>query len=256
MTPPSFAKVDIYLTVQNQPGRGYWAALIKSRSREKALARISQLPSEQLASQGLGEVIGFLKATCYIRLYVNAPIPFSFNFGPHQVQWFGERTDEQKPYFERINCLARILLALMPLSSDNMRTVHILTTAVEGCWTSLLFTDGERLEAISGVESTKDNRLHLLTVSNGLESAPPPPLPVCIYSNSEYVHIGQNGLPGWSKHWRTKHGEPLQNADLWKIVWKHCGQRPLLWKRLSQEQTTLCYALAKMTLEQRRSATV
>lgn len=243
-------KIDIYFVAQNYSGRSYWSALMKTQSREKALARISNLPLEETVTQGMKEVIGLLKTPCLVGLYADAVIPADSTFEPHKVEWHHERDNYQKPHFEKVNVLAKFLFTLIGLVSD---IAYVIPVAVQNCWTSFVVTANERIEVVSGIDNStdKERRLHLMAVTNGLSIVPSlPPLPICIYTDSEYVLTGEHGLRGWSRNWHTKHGEPLQNADLWQIVWERYQKCPMLWQRLPQEQADLCKSYAKLILEQ------
>ena len=225
-------KVDIYFVAQNYSGRSYWSALMKARSREKALARTSNLTLEETASQGIKEVVGLLKTPCLVGLYADTVIPADSTFEPHTVEWHGERDDYQRPHFERVNVVAKFLFTLTDLSPD---IAYLIPVAVQNCWTAFVVTENEHVEVVSGIENAtdKERRLHLMAVTNGLSIVPSlPPPPICIRTDSEYVLTGEYGLRGWSRNWHTKHGEPLQNADLWQIVWEQHQKRPMLWQRL------------------------
>ena len=253
MEAPTLTKVDVYFVAQSHSSRSYWSALMKAKSREKALARISKSSPEGMVAEGIREVLGLLKTPCLVGLYANVVIPADSAFEPHQVEWHGERSDHQKAHFDRVGILAQLLFTLTDLLPE---IVYLIPVAVRNCWTVFVITESDHVEVISDIDTSTDRerRLHLLAVTNGLSVAPSPPqLPICICTDSEYILTGQYGLPGWSRTWHTKHGEPLQNADLWQIVWEHYQRRKILWQELPREQADLCKAYAKLTFEQHQS---
>ena len=206
-------KVDLYFATQSYSNLSCWSALMKSRTREKSLARISKLPPEEMAAEGIKEVIGFLETSCLVGLYTNSIIPAGSSFEPYKVEWHEERNDNQKVHFDRVSIVAKFLLTLAGLSPE---ITYLIPVVVRNCWTAFVVTGNEYVEVVSGINNStdKERRLHLLAVTKGLLVAPKPPRPICIYTDSEYVLTGQHGLPGWSRTWRTKQGQPLQNFTL------------------------------------------
>lgn len=85
---------------------------------------------------------------------------------------------------------------------------------------------------LSGAEpETTNNRMELLAVIHGLEALKRP-MPVCIYTDSEYVLKGATQwLAGWKQRsWKTAGKQPVKNVDLWQRLETALLQHQVQWE--------------------------
>jgi ribonuclease HI len=86
-----------------------------------------------------------------------------------------------------------------------------------GGWAALL-SFGDREKEIAGAEAhTTNNRMELTAVIRALEALKRP-VPVRLYTDSEYV---RRGITEWVKSWKargwkTADRKPVKNQDLWE----------------------------------------
>lgn len=124
----------------------------------------------------------------------------------------------------------------------------------------LLFQDAQgqihRRELSGGFRHTTNNRMELLACIEGL-SALKRPLPVVVYSDSQYV---VNGITkGWAQRWRAKgwlrnKEERAENADLWTRLLELCEALPVEFRwvkgHAGTEENERCDALATEARQQ------
>ena len=131
-----------------------------------------------------------------------------------------------------------------------------------GGWAALIEADGHREEISGAAEDTTNNRMELTAVIEALRRVPPP-TPVRVITDSQYVMLGiTRWLPAWQRrHWRTVGGHPVQNRDLWEqLVTLAAGRVSWEWVRGHQghpENTRvdlLARARAREALAARRAA--
>lgn len=86
-----------------------------------------------------------------------------------------------------------------------------------GGWAALIDADGRREEISGAAPQTTNNRMELTAVIEALRRVPPP-TPVRVITDSQYVLQGMTRwLPGWRRRgWRTADGQPVLNRDLWE----------------------------------------
>ena len=104
-----------------------------------------------------------------------------------------------------------------------MSTVEIYTDGAcrgnpgPGGWGATLEM-GEHFRELSGAEAmTTNNRMELMAVIAALEALKRP-VPIKLYTDSEYVRRGiTEWLKAWkARDWRTADKKPVKNRDLWE----------------------------------------
>nr|BAL52924.1 ribonuclease H [uncultured beta proteobacterium] len=99
-----------------------------------------------------------------------------------------------------------------------------------GGWGAVLRWRG-RERQLSGSEAhTTNNRMELQAVIAALEALKRP-VPVTIYTDSQYVQKGvTEWLPRWkARQWRTASGHAVANRDLWERLDDLATQLPITW---------------------------
>src|SRR5206468_755436 len=83
----------------------------------------------------------------------------------------------------------------------------------------IVAADGSREELGGHDPRTTNNRMELAAAIAALRRVPPPE-PVTVRSDSEYVVKGMTSwLAGWKKRgWRTRAGDDVLNRDLWETL--------------------------------------
>jgi ribonuclease HI len=86
-----------------------------------------------------------------------------------------------------------------------------------GGWAALLSYDGHEKELAGAETLTTNNRMELTAVIRALEALKRP-VPVRIYTDSEYV---RKGITEWISNWKrrgwvTADRKPVKNQDLWQ----------------------------------------
>ena len=103
-----------------------------------------------------------------------------------------------------------------------MSTVEIYTDGAcrgnpgPGGWGATLEM-GEHFRELSGAEAmTTNNRMELMAVISALEALKRP-VPIKLYTDSEYVRRGiTEWLKSWkARGWKTADRKPVKNQDLW-----------------------------------------
>jgi ribonuclease HI len=131
-----------------------------------------------------------------------------------------------------------------------------------GGWAALIEADGQREELSGAAPQTTNNRMELTAVIEALRRVPPP-TPVRVITDSQYVMQGlTRWLPGWRRRgWRTANGQPVLNRDLWEqLVALDGGRVRWEWVRGHQGHPgntrvdALARARAREALAQRRAA--
>lgn len=99
-----------------------------------------------------------------------------------------------------------------------------------GGWAALLsFADVEK--ELSGAEpATTNNRMELTAVIRALEALKRP-VPVRLYTDSEYVRRGiTEWVAAWkARGWRTADRKPVKNQDLWEQLAALAALQPIEW---------------------------
>ena len=86
-----------------------------------------------------------------------------------------------------------------------------------GGWGAILTYGGHSKELFGGEAHTTNNRMELTAAIRALEALKRP-VPVTIYTDSQYLRQGiTEWLAGWKRNnWRTKSKQPVKNDDLWR----------------------------------------
>lgn len=86
-----------------------------------------------------------------------------------------------------------------------------------GGWGAILSYGGHKKELHGGEAHTTNNRMELTAAIRALEALKRP-VPVTIYTDSQYLRQGiTEWLAGWKrKNWRTSTKQPVKNEDLWR----------------------------------------
>ena len=100
-----------------------------------------------------------------------------------------------------------------------------------GGWGSRLEgKSGQVLELCGGENPTTNNRMELTAAIRALQHLPAG-MSATLYTDSNYVKQGiSEWIHGWKrKHWRKSDGQPVINADLWKLLDKLTTGKTLQW---------------------------
>jgi len=99
-----------------------------------------------------------------------------------------------------------------------------------GGWGVILSRGRQYKELHGGEAKTTNNRMELTAAIKALEALKHP-LPVILYTDSEYVVKGMTQwLPKWkAKGWRKSDGKPVENADLWKTLDAEASVHDVQW---------------------------
>jgi ribonuclease HI len=90
---------------------------------------------------------------------------------------------------------------------------------------------GEHFRELSGAEAmTTNNRMELTAVISALEALKRP-VPVKLYTDSEYVRRGiTEWLKSWkARGWKTSDKKPVKNQDLWERLDAVAAQHQIEW---------------------------
>ena len=108
------------------------------------------------------------------------------------------------------------------MPTDNKTTIYTdgscLVNPGPGGWGALVLPDQGELQRLSGGEAhTTNTRMELTAAIRALEALKRP-VPVTIYTDSQYLRQGiTEWLAGWKrKNWRTSTKQPVKNEDLWR----------------------------------------
>jgi ribonuclease HI len=99
-----------------------------------------------------------------------------------------------------------------------------------GGWGALLSYEGREKE-LSGAEAlTTNNRMELTAVIRALEALKRP-VPVRLYTDSEYVRRGiTEWIANWKRRgWMTADKKPVKNQDLWQQLDAAVGGHTIEW---------------------------
>jgi ribonuclease HI len=99
-----------------------------------------------------------------------------------------------------------------------------------GGWGATL-EKGEHFRELSGAEAmTTNNRMELTAVISALEALKRP-VPVKLYTDSEYVRRGiTEWLKSWkARGWKTADKKPVKNQDLWERLDAVAAQHQIEW---------------------------
>ncbi|MCE2715548.1 MAG: ribonuclease HI [Acidibacter sp.] len=117
-----------------------------------------------------------------------------------------------------------------------MSTVEIYTDGAcrgnpgPGGWGATLEM-GEHFRELSGAEAmTTNNRMELMAVISALEALKRP-VPIKLYTDSEYVRRGiSEWLKSWkARGWKTADRKPVKNQDLWERLDAIASRHEIEW---------------------------
>ena len=117
-----------------------------------------------------------------------------------------------------------------------MSTVEIYTDGAcrgnpgPGGWGATLEM-GEHFRELSGAEAmTTNNRMELMAVIAALEALKRP-VPIKLYTDSEYVRRGiTEWLKSWkARGWKTDDRKPVKNQDLWERLDAIASRHEIEW---------------------------
>jgi ribonuclease HI len=117
-----------------------------------------------------------------------------------------------------------------------MSTVEIYTDGAcrgnpgPGGWGATLEM-GEHFRELSGAEAmTTNNRMELMAVISALEALKRP-VPIKLYTDSEYVRRGiTEWLKSWkARGWKTADRKPVKNQDLWERLDAIASRHEIEW---------------------------
>ncbi|GAB4176009.1 MAG: ribonuclease HI [Rhodocyclaceae bacterium] len=99
-----------------------------------------------------------------------------------------------------------------------------------GGWGALLRSGDHEKELYGGEPSTTNNRMELTAVIEAL-AALRRPVPVRLYTDSQYVQKGiSEWLRAWkARGWRTADRRPVKNVDLWQALDRVASQHRVEW---------------------------
>ena len=90
---------------------------------------------------------------------------------------------------------------------------------------------GEHFRELSGAEAmTTNNRMELMAVISALEALKRP-VPIRLYTDSEYVRRGiTEWLKSWkARGWKTADRKPVKNQDLWERLDAIASRHEIEW---------------------------
>ena len=117
-----------------------------------------------------------------------------------------------------------------------MSTVEIYTDGAcrgnpgPGGWGATLEM-GEHFRELSGAEAmTTNNRMELMAVISAIEALKRP-VPIRLYTDSEYVRRGiTEWLKSWkARGWKTADRKPVKNQDLWERLDAIASRHEIEW---------------------------
>jgi ribonuclease HI len=99
-----------------------------------------------------------------------------------------------------------------------------------GGWAAFLSFQGTEKELSGAEAATTNNRMELTAVIRALQALKRP-VPVRLFTDSEYVRRGiTEWLPGWkARGWRTAERKPVKNQDLWEQLEPLAAAQPIEW---------------------------
>lgn len=164
--------------------------------------------------------------------------------GRHTINWHWVQGHSGDPANERVDQLARqARLQITPqvdLSVDASRLylrVSCKGNPGPGSWAVTLEAEGE-WSGYSGAErATTNNRMELSAAIAGLQLLSPGSR-VQIFTTSDYLYQGATRwVQGWiAGEWHKKDGQPVANADLWRILVALSSQYQVEWVNAKGQQ--------------------
>jgi len=100
-----------------------------------------------------------------------------------------------------------------------------------GGWGAILTFGEHEKELYGGEKDTTNNRMELTAAIRALEALKRP-VPVTLYTDSQYLRKGiTEWLAGWKrKGWKTASKQPVKNEDLWRELDEQARLHDVDWK--------------------------
>jgi ribonuclease HI len=123
-----------------------------------------------------------------------------------------------------------------------------------GGWAAVLEYGAHRKELSGGSPATTNNRMELQAAIEALDSLREP-CEIEFFTDSRYVQNGVSAwIWGWKRNgWRTKAGQPVKNADLWRALDTAASRHKVKWQWLKghagHEGNERCDALANAAID-------
>lgn len=246
------------------PGPGGWAAILRFGAHEKELTGAETLTTNnRMELQAVISALNALKQPCAVQLHTDSQYvqhgvtEWLANWKAkgwkkvqnrdlwealdsaqqrHTIEWHWVKGHGGDPMNERCDRLAVSMIPRSTLPLEDAEATHIFTGVSclgahgPGGW-AVVLRMGTATQTLCGQEQeTSANRLHLLSALKGLEAAPPEHL-IHIYTPSDYV---AHGITQWARRWaaqrwKTKDGQPVKHADLWRTLVAQSGVREVQW---------------------------
>lgn len=165
----------------------------------------------------------------------------------HRVRWAWVRGHSGNPFNDRADRLAtRAREQLQTRSAARaadpaptaaaVEAVRLYAAAAfsgrtaEGSYAALLRFRGVEKVIAGRVAGSSANRMHLLSVVEGLRALTKP-VPVEVITVSEYVRDGATKwIPGWrERDWRTRERKAVEHRDLWEEIDRLQGVHDVRW---------------------------
>ncbi|MBX4198886.1 ribonuclease HI [Candidatus Parcubacteria bacterium] len=99
-----------------------------------------------------------------------------------------------------------------------------------------IISDGLMVREVGGSEKhTTNNRMELKAAIRALESLEPTNDTIYIHTDSQYVMKGiTEWIHGWlAKGWKTAQKKPVENQDLWQVLYKNTEGKNIEWKHVA-----------------------
>jgi ribonuclease HI len=160
----------------------------------------------------------------------------------HHIQWQWVKGHAGHKWNERADKLARSMLPAVILPLDDTSAIHIFAAASylgkqqSGGWGVVLHYH-ELIKTLNGHQiASSANRMHLTAAIQGLQAIKKP-LPVHIYTNSDYLRDGiTRWVKGWQRqNWITKLGKPVSNRDLWQTLISVAAHYQIRWHLVTKK---------------------
>ena len=99
-----------------------------------------------------------------------------------------------------------------------------------------IIADSLKVREVGGGEKhTTNNRMELKAAIRALESLEPTNETIYIHTDSQYVMKGiTEWIHGWlAKGWKTAQKKPVENQDLWQVLYKNTEGKNIEWKHVA-----------------------
>jgi len=155
----------------------------------------------------------------------------------HTINWHWVQGHSGDPANERVDQLARqARLEITPRVDLSMDALRLYLRASckgnpgPGVWAVKLESRGEWSGYSGGERATTNNRMELMAAIEGLRLISTGDR-VQVFTTSDYLYQGATRwVQGWiAGGWHKKDGQPVANADLWRVLVELSSQRQVEW---------------------------